>query len=144
MAALKIKGEKAKINFDASKYKEYFELLDTLTLTELVKTVKSRVPPPVRITSGFRGVTHSAKDGAWEARYQTQDKKAVVSLGFFAEEVDAAREFDRAMVRQHGTKATVNFQHADYQEELLAFHQREIEKLSSSSSGGAGSGSVHD
>ena len=55
VAALKIKGDAAKINFDRSKYKQYMELLDTLTLAELVKTVKSQVPPPVRHTSSYRG-----------------------------------------------------------------------------------------
>ena len=109
----------------------YMELLDTLTLAELVKTVKSRAPPSQRIGSNYRGVSHSSKEQKWEAKVPcaTGKKGNQVSLGFFEEEAEAAKAFDRAMVRQHGTAATINFDHSDYQEEMLVFHKNQIKKL---------------
>ena len=135
VAALKIKGDAAKINFDRSKYKQYLELLDTLTLAELVKTVKSQIPPPVRNTSNYRGVTYNTKHGMWEAKYSQKagKGKSQVSLGLYADDVKAAREFDRAMVRHHGTGASINFEYSEYEEELLAYHQDQIHKLDSAS-----------
>jgi hypothetical protein len=132
VAALKIKGDAAKINFDRSKYKQYMELLDTLTLAELVKTVKSQVPPPVRHTSSYRGVTYNTKRNMWEAKYQAGDKSQI-SLGLFKDDTKAAKEYDRAMVRHHGTGSSINFEHSEYEEELLAYHQDQIQKLDSAS-----------
>ena len=129
VAALKIKGNAAKTNFDVSKYKQYMELLDSLTLAELVKTVKSRIPPPVRNTSNYRGVTFNTRSGMWEAKYQANNTKKQVSLGLFKDDVQAAREFDKAMVRNHGTGASINFNHEDYKEELLSYHQNQLNNL---------------
>uniref|UniRef100_A0A7S2T791 AP2/ERF domain-containing protein n=1 Tax=Chloropicon primus TaxID=1764295 RepID=A0A7S2T791_9CHLO len=135
VAALKIKGEeKARLNFDASKYSEYKELLETLTLAELVKTVKSKVPATVRLASSYKGVYYSTKEDMWEAKYQPQDKRETRSLGFFEHDIEAAKAFDREMVLQHGTVCGVNFKHTDYEKELLLFHERELQRLDSKTS----------
>jgi len=129
VAALKIKGDRAKLNFEKSKYGQYLELLDTLTLAELVKTVKSRVPPAQRLSSNYRGVFYSNRHQMWEAKYQTQDKKQTRSLGLHETEEGAARAFDRAMVAAHGNLCTINFNHSDYERELLTFHEAQLRKL---------------
>ena len=130
IAALKVKGDSAKINFDRSKYEPFMDLLDKLSLTELVKSVKSQIPPPTRNSSNYRGVTFNTQQNLWEAKYSAEDNNQV-SLGLFENDADAARAFDRAVVRLRGTSASINFKHEDYQDELFAFHQEQIEKLDS-------------
>lgn len=137
VAALKIKGEaKAKLNFAASKYAQYVELLDTLTLAELVKTVKSRVPPRApRVTkSNYRGVTWSVKRKMWEAKYKANFEDASeTSLGFFEDDAEAAKVFDAAVIKQHGQSAAINFDLKDYPDDLLAYHTSQLNRLGSAS-----------
>ena len=44
-------------------------------------------------------------------------------------EEGAARAFDRAMVAAHGNLCTINFNHSDYERELLTFHEAQLRKL---------------
>ena len=65
-----------------------------------------------RGTSAFRGVTRHPS-GRWEARIGVPGSKHVY-LGLFADEKEAARSYDRALVRLRGRAAATNFSLAEY------------------------------
>jgi hypothetical protein len=58
-------------------------------------------------TSKYRGVSWVKSSSKWRAEIQHTGKKR--SLGYFDDEQDAARAYDRAARTHHGDKATLNF-----------------------------------
>lgn len=74
-----------------------------------------------RGTSSYRGVTHHPS-GRWESRIGIPGSKHIY-LGLYDDEKEAARQYDRALVRLRGTSAATNFALSDYREELAEYHQ---------------------
>ena len=72
-----------------------------------------------RGSSAYRGVTHHP-NGRYEARLGIPGSRHVY-LGLFAEEEEAARAYDRALVRLRGPGAATNFSIGDYVDELREF-----------------------
>ncbi|KAK8820054.1 hypothetical protein WA538_002152 [Blastocystis sp. DL] len=77
------------------------------------KNVKKELGPSRRTgsynhvyTSGYRGVY--SRSGKWNAQIQYNGKK--LYLGSFSSEEEAARAYDIAARRYHGSKAILNFQ----------------------------------
>lgn len=121
VAAIKCKGrEKAKINFPISKYSELLSFMDSITLEELVMAVRRQSQGFARGSSRFRGVTRHP-NGRWEARIGLPGSQHVY-LGLFSNESDAAKAYDRALVRLRGPQAATNFALSDYRGELADYH----------------------
>lgn len=58
-------------------------------------------------SSKFRGLSWDKAHGFWEASIRINKKK--VSLGYFSEEMDAARAYDAAARKHYGEFASPNF-----------------------------------
>ena len=56
--------------------------------------------------SKFKGVTFSKKDNKWVARIKLIDKR--ITLGYFQNEIDAAKEYDKAAINYFGEFAKTN------------------------------------
>eukprot|EP00210_Caulerpa_lentillifera_P002776 g2652.t1 len=121
IAALKSKGSNVKTNFDASKYSELAASMDSITLDELVMIVRRKSQGFSRGTSRFRGVTHHPS-GRWEARIGIPGSKHIY-LGLYNDEYEAARWYDRALVRLRGPAAATNFLLSNYRQELAEHHE---------------------
>lgn len=59
------------------------------------------------LTSRFRGVCWFRETSKWRAQIHMNRKK--VTLGYFTNEIDAARAYDRAAINQWGEFAIINF-----------------------------------
>lgn len=58
-------------------------------------------------TTGFRGVTWQKRDGRFRA--QIKNRGVVISLGWFADPVEAAKAYDKAALELNGDFAALNF-----------------------------------
>jgi hypothetical protein len=121
IAALKTKGSKAKLNFNPSRYEALQPFLQQVSLDELVMAIRRQSAGFARGSSVYRGVTHHP-NGRWEARLGVPGQRHVY-LGLFACEEDAAKAYDRALVRIRGVVAATNFPLSDYATELAQFDQ---------------------
>lgn len=128
IAALKSKGTRTKTNFDLTKYTDLLGCIDRMTMEELVMAVRRQSQGFSRGTSSFRGVTHHPS-GRWEARIGIPGSKHVY-LGLFADEKEAARAYDRALVRLRGGAAATNFSLAEYRGEMGDYHRMQSKMLS--------------
>lgn len=79
-----------------------------------------------RGTSVYRGVSPHPS-GRFEARIGIAGNKHVY-LGLFDNEGDAARAYDRAVVRIKGSQASTNFTLGDYHHEM-AEHSRKLSEM---------------
>jgi AP2 domain/HNH endonuclease len=64
-------------------------------------------------TSGYRGVTQIKKSGKWQASYRYGEK--LLHLGIYDTAEDAAKAYDRAVIRLKGNRAITNFPLEDYE-----------------------------
>eukprot|EP00798_Chlamydomonas_sp_ICE-L_P008772 gene8772-33639_t len=81
--------------------------MDTISLDELIMAVRRQSQGFSRGSSSYRGVT-AHPSGRWESRIGVPGSKHIY-LGLFEGEEDAARAYDRALVRLRGAGATTNF-----------------------------------
>ncbi|KAL4428054.1 hypothetical protein ABPG75_002143 [Micractinium tetrahymenae] len=116
IAALKSKGRAAKINFGLDKYTDLLGCIDRISIEELVMAVRRQSQGFSRGSSAYRGVTHHPS-GRFEARVGIPGSRHAY-LGLFNEETEAARAYDRALVRLRGRSASTNFPLGDYKSEL--------------------------
>lgn len=73
-------------------------------------------PNPLRKRSRFTGVVWSVKNrnparGAWKARIMVNGK--MHHLGYFKDEEEAARAYDRAIIKFRGERLKMNFPGGD-------------------------------
>ncbi|EFN55119.1 hypothetical protein CHLNCDRAFT_23683, partial [Chlorella variabilis] len=127
IAALKCKGRRVKTNFEIGKYADLLGCIGKMSMEELVMAVRRQSQGFSRGSSSYRGVTHHPS-GRWEARIGVPGSKHIY-LGLFAEEADAARAYDRALVRLRGRGAATNFALSDYRTEMADYHQMQSRTL---------------
>ena len=68
----------------------------------------NKIQDKIGCTSKYRGVHWVQIDKRWRAHIQFQGK--YISLGYFKNEIDAARAYDRAAIKHHGEFARLNFE----------------------------------
>lgn len=129
VAAIKCKGSRVKTNFDPNGYNDLAELMDSISLEELIMAVRRQSQGFSRGTSTYKGVTHHPS-GRWEARIGIPGSKHIY-LGLFNEEKEAAQSYDRALVRLRGTSAATNFALSDYHPDLADYHKMQQTVLQS-------------
>lgn len=127
IAALKSKGRNTKTNFSLEKYRELLDCIDRMTLDELIMAVRRQSQGFSRGTSMYRGVTKHPT-GRWEARIGIPGSKHVY-LGLYNQEVEAARVYDRALIRLRGKGAATNFSLLEYKDALMDFHKIQTKVL---------------
>ncbi|EIE25596.1 AP2-domain-containing protein [Coccomyxa subellipsoidea C-169] len=121
VAALKCKGPRVRTNFPLSRYSDLTECMGGISVEELIMAVRRQSQGFSRGTSAFRGVTHHPS-GRWEARIGVPGSKHIY-LGLFTGEREAAKAYDRALVRLRGTAAATNFALSDYRNDLADYHK---------------------
>eukprot|EP00192_Tetraselmis_astigmatica_P012592 CAMPEP_0117668334 /NCGR_PEP_ID=MMETSP0804-20121206/11489_1 /TAXON_ID=1074897 /ORGANISM="Tetraselmis astigmatica, Strain CCMP880" /LENGTH=386 /DNA_ID=CAMNT_0005476209 /DNA_START=600 /DNA_END=1760 /DNA_ORIENTATION=+ len=67
----------------------------------------SSYPAEFQKSSQYRGVSWNKKDKKWQSMIFSRGR--AMWLGYFKEEEDAARAYDKAAVREKGAKAKLNF-----------------------------------
>ncbi|CAA2955301.1 ethylene-responsive transcription factor RAP2-7-like isoform X2 [Olea europaea subsp. europaea] len=80
-----------------------------------MKARKSRRGPKSK-SSQYRGVTFYRRTGRWESHIWDCGKQ--VYLGGFDTDLSAARAYDRAAIKFRGVDADINFNLADYKEDM--------------------------
>jgi hypothetical protein len=132
VAALKCKGSKVKTNFEVSKYTELLQYMSTISLEELVMAVRRQSQGFARGSSKYRGVTRHP-NGRWEARIGMPGSRHIY-LGLFNDESDAAKAYDRALVKLRGSQAATNFALSNYKEQLKEYHMKQQKEILTKSS----------
>eukprot|EP00887_Chlorella_sp_A99_P006643 scaffold3.g6643.t1 len=121
IAALKSKGSRVRTNFELSKYEDLLGCIDRMSIEELVMAVRRQSQGFSRGTSSFRGVTRHPST-RWEARVGVPGSKHAY-CGLHEVEADAAKAYDRALVRLKGRSAATNFALSGYSVELADYHR---------------------
>ncbi|CAL5219375.1 g1195 [Coccomyxa viridis] len=134
VAALKCKGPRVKTNFPMSKYADLTECMHDISLEELIMAVRRQSQGFSRGTSTFRGVTHHPS-GRWEARIGVPGSKHIY-LGLYESEDQAAKAYDRSLVRLRGSNAATNFSISDYRADLADYYKMQQKVLQGDGSSG--------
>lgn len=69
-------------------------------------TANSRKPAG-KYTSSYKGISWHSNEGKWRACVTVNGKK--ISLGYFTDEIEAAKAYDRAAIQHFGEYAKTNF-----------------------------------
>jgi hypothetical protein len=117
IVAIKMKGTHASLNFPIERYEATIPLIESLSVEEVIMAVRRQSSCFSRGTSTRRGVTrHTTKgreDDKWEARMGISGHKHVY-LGLHNTEAEAAKAYDRALVRSKGPLASTNYAIREY------------------------------
>ena len=95
VAAIKLRGEKAKTNFIRESYTEIEASMELFTFSEMVMALRRQSTGMTRNRPYFKGVVRS-HNGMWEGRFDIDNR--TMHLGLFESVEDAARAYDRAVL----------------------------------------------
>lgn len=71
---------------------------------------RGKLRPGGKSASPFKGVSFFRAEQRWAARISVDGKR--IFLGYFENDADAARAYDAAAIKHHGTFARLNFERA--------------------------------
>jgi len=111
--AVKIRGAKAKTNFPLENYTEAMRALQGLSIEQVIASVKRESDSFIRGVIKYRGVSRAAMNSPlFEARIGVLDHH--VYIGNFPTAMEAAKAYDRALIRCKGPRTTTNFNSNEY------------------------------
>jgi hypothetical protein len=79
---------------------------------------RQNVPKRKNTSSQFIGVSFNKEQKRWRVCINYKGKR--IFLGYFDNEIDAARAYDRAAIKYYGEFARLNFPREDYANEILS------------------------
>ena len=118
--AIKCRGKDAKTNFDRAHYADQLQYIQTTSLEELMKALRRRSHGFARGREKFRGVRRQP-NGRWRAQIGVPGTSHI-HLGLYNEEAEAAKAYDRALVKLRGDAAVTNLPISNYNAELEHYH----------------------
>ncbi|XP_041023523.1 AP2-like ethylene-responsive transcription factor At1g16060 [Juglans microcarpa x Juglans regia] len=114
LAALKLWGEAAPINFSLSDYKKEMEEMQYMTKKEYLLSIRRKSRGFSKGISSYRGVSRNSDYKKWQARLGKGRGMRSIYIGTFGTEEEAARAYDVAAIRMKGLKAVTNFELSNY------------------------------
>ncbi|XP_062001949.1 AP2-like ethylene-responsive transcription factor PLT2 [Rosa rugosa] len=113
LAALKLWGESASLNFPLSNYLNDLEEMKSFTKKEYFLHIRKKTGL-TKTVSDYRGVSRNAHNKKWQVRLGKGKDIDSIYVGTFDTEEQAAEAYDVAAIRVKGPKAITNFDKSNY------------------------------
>ncbi|KAM5558939.1 AP2-like ethylene-responsive transcription factor PLT2 [Rosa sericea] len=114
LAALKLWGESASLNFPLSNYVNDLEEMKSFTKKEYFLHIRRSKTGLAKTVSNYRGVSRNAHNKKWQVRLGKGKDIDSIYVGTFDTEEQAAEAYDVAAIRVKGPKAITNFDKSNY------------------------------
>ncbi|KAK9921796.1 hypothetical protein M0R45_030292 [Rubus argutus] len=114
LAALKLWGESAALNFHLSEYEKDLEEMKSYSKKDYFLHIRRNMTGFAKGISNYRGVSKNADNKKWQARLGKCRDIDSIYVGTFDTQEEAARAYDIAAIRVRGWRAMTNFDISKY------------------------------